>query len=221
MDIQGWEEFEREHRIPVVFDAAAALMSIDAAGHQPLCVSLHATKVLGIGEGGAILSTDKAFIEQITGMSGFGFMGASRVSAIRGGNYRISEYTAAVGLAALAKSEDKIARLKTVALTYADELRNSQIRLQDGVGENWVTMTLNVRLPADSVTDTLQRLDESGIQWRRWWGLGCQSHPAFASLRSLNLPVTNDLAPRVIGVPCHSMLGADDIEFVSRCLLTT
>ena len=84
-----------------MFDAAAAASSIRQVGKQPLCVSLHATKALGIGEGGAILCADTSLTERATAMTGFGFLGTERVSAIRAGNYRISEYAGAVGLAVL------------------------------------------------------------------------------------------------------------------------
>ncbi len=218
-DIRAWQEFEHVNGIPVVFDAAAALMSLTAAGHQPLCVSLHATKVFGIGEGGAVLSTDAELIDRITAMTGFGYTGTGRVSAVRGGNYRISEYAAAIGLAGLATIEQKITRLRSVVCDYADELRNSRIRLQEGAGQDWVTMTLNVLLPPGSVEDTLGNLDRAGVQWRRWWGLGCHTHPAFAALRSDDLSVTRDLAPRVIGIPCHTELTSGEISLVCKCLL--
>ena len=218
-DIRAWEAFERIHGIPVVFDAAAALMSLDTAGHQPICVSLHATKVFAIGEGGVVLSTDAGLVDQITAMTGFGFAGAARVSSVRGGNYRISEYAAAIGLAGLATVEQKVTQLKSVVRAYAIGLRNSRIRLQDGVGEQWVTMTLNVLLPPGSGDDTLVRLDRAGVPWRHWWGLGCHTHPAFAGLPSTDLPVTRDLAPRVIGVPCHTELTAETIGAICEHLL--
>jgi dTDP-4-amino-4,6-dideoxygalactose transaminase len=218
-DVRAWEMFEREHRIPVVFDAAAALVSLDDIGHQPLCVSLHATKVLGIGEGGAVISTDAALIEQITAMTGFGFLGTSRVATLRGGNYRISEYTAAIGLAALASLDRKIARLNEVVGCYRNSLHNSPVRLQEGVGERWVTMTLNVTIPRAQLDDALAQFEHAGVQWRRWWGLGCHTHPAFASLQALDLPVTRELAPRIIGVPCHTELDVQSIRTVCGCLL--
>jgi dTDP-4-amino-4,6-dideoxygalactose transaminase len=218
-DIAGWESFEREHGIPVVFDAAAAAASLDAVGAQPLAVSLRATKVLGIGEGGAVFSTDAALIERITAMTGFGFLGTARTATLRGGNYRISEYTAAVGLAALAGLDRKIARLREVAGQYRDLLANSPVRLQDGVGERWVTMTLNVLVPHDRLTGALERLDRGGVQWRHWWGLGCHDHPAFKDLPAFPLPVTRDLAPRVIGVPCHTGLDSAQVSAVCGCLL--
>jgi dTDP-4-amino-4,6-dideoxygalactose transaminase len=220
-DIRAWERFEETHAIPVVFDAAAALMSLDAMGHQPVCVSLHATKLFAIGEGGAVLSTNTGLTEQLTAMTGFGFAGSARVSTVRGGNYRISEYGAAVGLAAIATVEQKITRLNRVARLYADLLRGSGLELQPGFGQRWVAMTLNVRLPRGSVDDVCGALDRAGIPWRRWWGLGCHSHPAFAALRSTGLPVTHDVAPRVVGLPCHTMLTEAAIRRTCEHLLTS
>jgi dTDP-4-amino-4,6-dideoxygalactose transaminase len=219
LDIRAWENFEETHGIPVVFDAAAALMSLDTVGYQPLCVSLHATKLFSIGEGGAVLSTDTALAEQLTAMTGFGFAGSARVSTVRGGNYRISEYGAAIGLAGLATVEQKITRLNRVARRYHDLLRDSPLELQEGFGQRWVAMTLNVRLPRGSVDDTLGHLDRAGVPWRRWWGPGCHAHPAFATLRSADLPVTHDVAPRIIGVPCHTMLTDEAIARTCEQLL--
>src|SRR5215471_5514329 len=164
-DVGAWCDFEDVHGIPVVFDAAAAAASLSAVGSQPLAVSLHATKVLAIGEGGAVISTDARLVDEITAMSGFGYFDDARTSIVRGGNYRISEYAAAVGLAALAGLDNKTERLREVVMQYRKGLENSPARLQDGVGESWVTMTLNVVVPGRCLSDTLWRFDRAGVQW--------------------------------------------------------
>ena len=166
-----------------------------------------------------MLSTNTDLTEQLTAMTGFGFAGSGRVSTVRGGNYRISEYGAALGLAAISTVEQKITRLNRVARRYADLLRGSGIELQEGFGQRWVAMTLNVRVPRGSVDDVLGALDRGGIPWRRWWGLGCHTHPAFETLRSAGLPVTHDVAPRVIGLPCHTMLTEAAIRRICEHLL--
>jgi dTDP-4-amino-4,6-dideoxygalactose transaminase len=219
LDQESWRQFERAHHIPVVFDAAAAAASLDSIGNQPLTVSLHATKVLGIGEGGAVITADGEFAKRITAMSGFGYLGDQRTSVLRGGNYRISEYTAAIGLAALAGLDAKIAKLRAVVSEYREGLANSPVRLQEGVGDRWVTMTLNALVPENRVEDALARFDCAGVQWRRWWGLGCHTHPAFKDLPALDLEVTRELAPRVIGIPCHTKLTARQVASVCACLL--
>ncbi len=53
-------------------------------------------------------------------------------------------------------------------------------------------------------------LAEAGIETHRWWGLGCHAQPAFIDCPRTPLPVTDALAPRVLGLPFH--LGLDDVD---------
>jgi dTDP-4-amino-4,6-dideoxygalactose transaminase len=217
-DLSAWARFEAEEGIPVVFDAAAAATALSGVGRSPVCVSLHATKVLGIGEGGAVLTSDTVLGERLTAMTGFGFCGPSRVAQIQGGNYRLSEYAAAVGLAAIEVLPERLAMLRSLALGYRDRLLNRRTRLQHGAGEAWQTMTLNVILPEDKVEDTTARLDAAGVQWRRWWGFGIHHHPAFADLPRSSLAATKAVAPRVIGIPFHVSLTEAELDRVAALL---
>ncbi|MPW20597.1 degt/dnrj/eryc1/strs aminotransferase [Paraburkholderia sp. CNPSo 3157] len=217
-DLAAWAAFEARHDVPVVFDAAAAVTAISGVGTQPACVSLHATKVLGIGEGGAILSNDTALNERTTAMTGFGFLGAERVSAIRGGNYRISEYTAAVGLAAMDALPARMEQLKSLTQAYRKRLDGKAVRFQNGVGDQWVTMTLNVIVPENTEQDTIDRLNAAKVEWRHWWGLGCHRHPAFADVPRADLSGTDALARRVIGLPFHDGLTEENLDRIAKCL---
>jgi dTDP-4-amino-4,6-dideoxygalactose transaminase len=217
-DLASWAAFEERHGIPVVFDAAAAVTSLSAIGRQPVCVSLHATKVLGIGEGGAIFCSDPDFTERATAMTGFGFVGPERVSSLRGGNYRISEYAAGVGLAVMDGLPARIQALRDLTAAYAHRLEGKMARLQRGAGNDWVTMTLNVILPPDEVEATTRRLDDAKVEWRRWWGLGCHRHPAFADVPRADMRTTDALALCVIGLPFHDGLSEADLDRIVDCL---
>ena len=217
-DIAAWTAFEDRCGIPVVFDAAAALASLTSIGAQPLAVSLHATKVFGIGEGGAIITTDSAFADRVVATIGFGFARTERVSNLRGGNYRISEYAAAAGLAVLETIDAKIAMLKRIGHDYARALRGRASALQAGAGTDWATMTLNVIVQASDLDRAIARLDADAIQWRRWWGFGTHRHPAFADLLCADLAITETMAPRVIGVPMFEELQPRQIARVVEAL---
>ena len=217
-DLDAWESFETEHGVPVVVDAAAGATSLRTISSVPVCLSLHATKVLGIGEGGAILTTDDSLAATLHAMTGFGFVGAQRESTIRGGNYRISEYSAAVGLAALDEIGAKEQRLLALAGAYAAQLAEAPVVLQQGVGTTWTSSTFNVRLAADRVAPTLDLMTRSGIEWRRWWGFGTHKHPAFGHLPHAPLIWTDDIAARVIGIPFHETLTPTEVERVVACL---
>jgi Predicted pyridoxal phosphate-dependent enzyme apparently involved in regulation of cell wall biogenesis len=217
-NLARWKAFEARYDIPVVFDAAAAATALDGVGPQPVCISLHATKVVGIGEGGAILSSDAALIERATAMTGFGFLGAERVSAIRAGNYRISEYAAAVGMAVLDGLPARLEALRTLTNAYLERLKTKNVRVQHGVGDKWVTMTFNVVIPPDALQLTLDRLATERVEWRRWWGPGCHRHPAFADAPRCEMPNTEALAPCVIGLPFHDRLSERDLDRIANCL---
>jgi dTDP-4-amino-4,6-dideoxygalactose transaminase len=217
IDVPLWERFEAETGVPVVFDAAAAATSLTHIGSQPVCLSLHATKVFGIGEAGVIVSRDPALVHRMRGMAGFGFDGAARSSVYRGGNYKVSEYTCAVGLAVLADMERKIAALFELTRAYQTGLGEAA-RLQPGCGTDWVSLTTNVILPDDRVADVLGRFDARGIMWRRWWGDGVHTHPAFADCPRADLTVTEKVAYRTIGVPLHEKLSSHQIAQVCQAI---
>ena len=88
LDVASWERFRERTGVAVVLDAAAAFDTISASS-LPAVVSLHATKVLGTGEGGYVVCNDPAFIEEIQKRANFGFWG-SREARTPGLNGKIS-----------------------------------------------------------------------------------------------------------------------------------
>ncbi|WP_376802513.1 DegT/DnrJ/EryC1/StrS family aminotransferase [Candidatus Raskinella chloraquaticus] len=216
IDQRAWNSFEEKTGIPVVLDMAAAALSLDGVGRVPACVSLHATKMLGIGEGGAIVSEDADLIAAARSASSFGFEPGTRLAARRGGNHRISEYAAAVGLTALAHAAEKEFRLKALAKAYRHHLGDAPIDWHAGFGERWVSMTINIGIPAKHVNAVTAGLDERSIPWRRWWSRGCHTHPPFATAPRERLDVTDDLGLRIIGLPFHELLTDDQIALVSE-----
>ncbi|TXN75947.1 aminotransferase class I/II-fold pyridoxal phosphate-dependent enzyme [Methylobacterium sp. WL18] len=217
IDIAAWEAFEAEHGVPVVFDAAAATLNLEHVGAQPLCVSLHATKAFGIGEGGAIITSDAAMVEALTAMTGFGFSAGSRVSQMRGGNYRISEYAAAVGLAVLDELDPRIARLRAASLAYVAGFERFGVSMQAGFGHEWLTMTANAIFEPSVVSAVTAGFDAAGIQWRRWYGDGCHAHPTFAACAHDDLAATRGVAETAIGVPFFPTITPDQIAQVCGC----
>ncbi len=218
IDILAWEAFEAAHGIPVVFDAAAATLNLTHVGAQPVCVSLHATKALGIGEGGAILTTDTDLVAQTTAMTGFGFSASSRISEVRGGNFRISEYDAAVGLAAFDGLDARIRLLREASLAYVEGFERIGVRMQPGFGTEWLTMTVNALFEPAAADAVTAAFDAAGIQWRRWYGTGCQAHPAFATCRHDGLPRTPAASAGAIGVPFFPAITREQIDEVCACV---
>jgi dTDP-4-amino-4,6-dideoxygalactose transaminase len=222
MAVAAWDEFARSTGRPVVIDAAAAFDAIEV-GRAPVVVSLHATKVLGVGEGGFVASTDHALIRAVARCCNFGFFG-SRETGMPAFNAKMSEYHAAVGLAALDRWPETRGEFQRVANAYRRHLADLPVTPLDGSGQRWVAATCVVRF-ADAPTEEIAaRLADSGIETRFWWNRGCHREALFAGLPRMALPVTDALAAATLGLPCYVDLPDDGIAAicaeVGRALVT-
>jgi dTDP-4-amino-4,6-dideoxygalactose transaminase len=217
-DLQAWAAFRDETGLPVIADCAAGFDACRRA-EVPVMVSLHATKALGVGEGGFIASTDEALIQRIHETTTYGFRG-TRESQFPATNAKLSEYAAAVGMASLDAWPSTrlryaaVARLLRVALTEAP-----QVRFQPGWGLDWVSSTCIVRLPDGGADRIEARLRADGVDTRRWWGRGCHTSPAFANLPRQALPVTDALAGSILGLPYYADMSLREVDRLAGAVL--
>jgi dTDP-4-amino-4,6-dideoxygalactose transaminase len=217
IDVAAWDDVRKRTGLAIVIDAAAAFDSL-IPGVVPSVVSLHATKVLGIGEGGCILSVDTDLIKDLQARANFGFF-RSREARVPATNAKLSEYQAAVGLAAL--DEWAIARAEwlRVARAYRDAFSGSnRIKLQRGFGEAWVTSTCVLDIADDGADRVERALAATNVQTRRWWGRGAHEHPATVQYPRAPVPVTDGLARSAIGVPFHRDLEVETIHRIAECV---
>lgn len=209
----AWDGFAESTGLAVVVDAAASFDSVTSARVAQV-VSLHATKVLGAGEGGFVLCGDPDTASRIAATCNFGFAG-SRLASLRALNAKMSEYHAAVALAAWehwpqtrAAHLTLLARLKAALPDWA---------WPAGLGENHVTNTLVARFPmgADAAETHLARRQ---IETRRWWSMGLHRQPAFAACPRLDLSHTDHLAHLSLGLPCHLDLSEAEIGRLAQAM---
>lgn len=218
IDVAAWDAFRSSTGIAVVIDSAAGF---DAAGacKVPNVVSLHATKALGAGEGGFLASADEDLVQAVRSYLSFGFAG-SREAQVLGFNGKLSEYHAAVGLAALDEWSETRQALVARAAAYEKAFRGANaIRLQPGFGEGWIANTLTVELPERTGDRIAKRLAESGIDTRHWWGRGAHVHKVTMNFPRGALPVTEALATSTLGLPFYVDMPFEDIERVAAEVL--
>ena len=220
IDLAAWDAFADRTGVAVVIDAAAGFDAIrpDEApiGRVPVMVSLHATKALGIGEGGAVIAPDAAFAEDLRRRLNFGFF-LARSATVPALNGKLSEYHAAVGLAALDQWPETRNAFQEVARGYRRALAcRPGITVPEGFGERWVTSTCVVRLASFSADDLARDLGRRAIDTRQWWGRGAHQQPAFRDCPRMPLPVTGALAAHSLGMPCFVDLPTDVIEYIGR-----
>src|SRR5262249_28640332 len=131
-------------------------------------------------------------------------------------NAKMSEYHAAVGLAAFDSWPQTRQQFQRVAAAYRSHLRELPVAMIDGAGQRWVAATCMVRFPGAAAADVARGLAEAGSETRSWWNRGCHREPLFADAPRTELPVTEALAASTLGLPCYADLADEDIATICR-----
>jgi dTDP-4-amino-4,6-dideoxygalactose transaminase len=214
IDPLAWDAFAAASGVAVVIDAAAGFDGL-RVGRSPAVVSLHATKVLGIGEGGFLIARDPGAIGEARRRSNFGF-DQGRDAGLGGGNAKLSEMGAAYGLAGLDHWGAQRRAFVAVLGRYRAALAGvPDLKLAPGLGESWVASTFNIEAPEGAVLEIERRLNDAGIATRRWWGGGLHRHRCFRDLPRGDLTATDRLAARTLGLPCWPGLPAASLDAIA------
>jgi dTDP-4-amino-4,6-dideoxygalactose transaminase len=173
-------------------------------------ISLHATKVLGCGEGGLVIFGDVARAKVAREWINFGFSG-TRVTNRIGTNGKMSEFAASFALAALDGVETELAEWKSV--------RDRAAAINSELGLNGGPMPSDSRIPywlvaVDSAEDAARytaALDAAGIQTRKWWPAALTATTPFHDFATSGNSVATHLADTVLGLPMFREL--TDVQF--------
>ncbi len=217
----------KEHNLKVIEDAACALGAKYKGKHAGTigelgCFSFHARKGITTGEGGMIVTNDEELSKTIRSMSTFGVISAwDRESnddlvipkfTTLGYNYKMSDITAAVGIAQLNKL-DKIIEKKKKLARYWDEKIQELEFIQAPYVNSYVDHVYQSYVAL--VDRTIERnklinlLKKSGIQTQ----IGTYaSHlqPVYGS--KLNCSISQDIFNRSLALPMHYSLQEEDID---------
>lgn len=221
IDLAAWDKFSAETSIPVVVDAAAGFDCFTGAkfGKTPVVISLHATKIVGAGEAGFIISKDQALLRHVQEQTNFGFY--TRHISTPGINSKMSEYTAAVALAALDVWPERRERYKKLVARYIELFTSiaKKHKLVLGLDKDKYISTFSIRLPYAKADYVISQLQVRGVKARQWWDKGCHNQPAYAKYpRSGDLPVTNAIANSIVALPYYIDIPDAHIAYVAKNL---
>lgn len=218
LDQRTWEHFEH-----VVVDAAASLGAddwdlSDLPETWAVVFSLHATKTLPAGEGGLVVFGSPDQARRFRAWSNFGFAGTRR-SIMVGTNAKMSEMTAAYGLASLAAWDQERAEW-AASLAQANAITKDlglecPVQKHQGVHPYWVVQFQDEH-QRDHAIDVLTEHD---IETRLWWPVPLHEMPAFAEiLGQVHSPVTSSLCSTTLGLPMFRGLASEQIDRVGAVL---
>lgn len=220
-NVMEWDLFTAETGIPVVVDAAGAWGNQSVGLTTKVAFSLHATKALGGGEGGFVASRHHSYAESVRSLSNFGIDARSGGLVFEAGeNGKMSEYHAAVALAAMDNWPDVAKKRSELHQAYVAKL-TAQIPslVLQSKAVTGVYSLLVVLLPKGvSGQEVRTRLLAKDIETRRWYCPPLHGHPAFAAYAAGALPLVDDLVERLLGLPFHLSLTAEDVDAVVDAL---
>lgn len=201
-----WQEFQRLTGIPVVIDGAASFDTVEEAPDQflgpiPLIMSFHATKCFATGEGGGVATTDVDLARRVKKALNYGFHSA-RDSRSPSTNGKMSEFHAAVGLAELDGWGSKKAALRAVVARYRRRL--TRVGLADryvaspDIGASYNLFLCRSLEESAAVQESLRF---ARIDFRLWYGEGLQHQTYFRDVAHDALGVSEEILPRLLGLP--------------------
>ncbi len=125
-DVETIEAVAKKHNLKAIYDAAHAFAvkykGVSSANFGDASMfSFHATKVFNTIEGGAVCFADDVLIDTLNDMKNFGIRGPERV-VFAGGNAKMNEFQAAMGVCNLRHLDREIAKRKAVTERYRQHL---------------------------------------------------------------------------------------------------
>ena len=227
-------EFERiaaSRGLGLLEDSCQALGAIDADGSKVgsrgnvATFAFYANKQMATGEGGVVIPSDPEMAAAIRSERNQGravdmdWLDHDRL----GFNYRMSDVTAAIGVAQVARLDELLEGRARVARLYLDRLA-----LIDGVElpspddpparRSWFVFP--VRLPETADRDAvICALAELGIPAKAYLpAIHLFPHLAEFGYREGQFPVAESVAARSLALPFHAGLSAGDVDRVAEAL---
>lgn len=227
-DIEKIEQIAKKYNLKVIYDAAHAFgvrvngVGVGTFGDASM-FSFHATKVFNTIEGGAITYNDKELEKKLDDIKNFGITGPENVEYI-GGNAKMNEFQAAMGICNLPLIQQEILKRKKVVDRYREKLTGIQgIKLSktiEGVKENFSYFPVvfdNYKYNRDEI---FEKLKSENIMARKYFYPLVNDFKCYeGKYNSRSTPVASYIAERVLTLPLFSDLELKVVDKICEIIL--
>ena len=229
-DVEAIGKIAKRYGLKVIYDAAHAF-AVKYKGVSSACFgdlsmfSFHATKVFNTIEGGCVCYQQDRWVQLLNDLKNFGFRGPEEVAYI-GGNAKMNEFQAAMGICNLRHLEGEIAKRKRVIEHYRKRLDGVKgIRLcppQKDVEPNYAYFPVVFDGYKYTRNEIFEKLQEQGITARKYFypltnSFECYRHYPTAGVEKT--PVAQRLALRVLTLPLYADLPLEDVDRICDVVL--
>lgn len=230
-DVDAIDDIADRHGLKVIYDAAHAfgVERIDAAtGAKETAASFgdasmfsfHATKVFNTIEGGCVCFRDPSLYDVLNQWKNFGIVGPEDVEYV-GGNAKMNEFCAAMGVCNLRHLDGEIAKRKTVAERYWEGLEGlpgvRAIKPSTGSVPNYAYLPVLFDPDAFGATrdDVFDALAAQGIGARKYFYPLVTDFACYRSVYSSDrTPVAAKASREVLTLPMYADLALKDVDLI-------
>ena len=231
-NVEDIDRIANKYGLKVIYDAAHAF-GVKYKGVSTACFgdasmfSFHATKVFNTIEGGAVCFSDDSLVQILNDMKNFGIHGPEEVAFV-GGNAKMNEFQAAMGICNLRHLDKAIVKRKAVVERYRSHLENVEgiqlSSIQKNVESNYAyfPVIFDEKIFGASRNEVMDALAENGIGARKYFYPLTNTFAAFHGEFDVNeTPVALHISKRVLTLPLYEELALEDVERICKVILAT
>lgn len=229
-DVEAVDKIAKKYNLKVIYDAAHAF-GVKCKGNSSACFgdasmySFHATKVFNTIEGGAVCFKDNSLIQILNDLKNFGIRGMEACNYI-GGNAKMNEFQAAMGICNLRHLEEEILKRKKVSERYDEYLTGIDgiklNKLKPGITPNYAYYPVlfeGYKYTRDEIFDKLRQHD---INARKYFFPLTSDFECYRNLkygRGYKTPTAKYIADNILTLPIYADLNeniVDEICYIIR-----
>lgn len=226
-DVEAIERIACKYDLKVIYDAAHAF-GVEANGKgianfgDAAMFSFHATKVFNTIEGGAVTFQDEKVGERLNHLKNFGITGTETVEYV-GGNAKMNEFQAAMGICNLPLVEGEITKRKAVVECYREGLKDipglKLMQPQEGVKQNYAYFPVLFEGTGWDRNVVAEELAKERIIVRKYFYPLVNDYDCYRHLSSSEeTPVAKRIADQVLTLPLYADLPLEEVRRICRLI---
>jgi dTDP-4-amino-4,6-dideoxygalactose transaminase len=222
------ERIAQKYNLVVIYDAAHAFgVTLDGIGvgnfGNASMFSFHATKVFNTVEGGAVTFKDPKLTKRLNDLKNFGITGQESVDYV-GGNAKMNEFQAAMGLCNLKHIDKEIEKRKAVTERYLEHLSGvtgiKTCECQKGVNGNFSYFPVIFDGAKYIRNEVFENLKKENIFARKYFYPLTNSFECYKGSFHINqTPVAQHIADNVLTLPLYADLDLKDVDKICKIIL--
>lgn len=229
-DVERIDEIAKRYGLKVIYDAAHAF-AVKYRGVSSACFgdasmfSFHATKVFNTIEGGCVCYKEDSWVQLLNDQKNFGIHGPEEVAYV-GGNAKMNEFQAAMGICNMKHLDEEIAKRKLVVERYRERLQGVEgIKLsvmQEGVESNYAYFPVVFDGYKYTRNEVFERLAAQGIGARKYFYPLTNSFECYRNYPTAGTektPIAQHMALRVLTLPLYADLSLEDVDRICDVIL--